>query len=80
MISTPPQHAIKKQYPSRLQLIQGCHMKPKDTIYFRVNILALNDAILFLLNNERYVLFDEMDRNNLSMVDKKYHELVHMCS
>ena len=55
-------------------------MKPKDTIYFRVNILALNDAILFLLNNERYVLFDEMDRNNLSMVDKKYHELVHMCS
>jgi hypothetical protein len=49
-------------------------MKPIDTIYSRMEILALEDMIQFLLNNERCELLDEMDRINLSMVDKEYHE------
>lgn len=47
-------------------------MKPIDTIYSRMEILALEDMIQFLLNNERCELLDEMDRINLSMVDKEW--------
>jgi hypothetical protein len=49
-------------------------MRPIDAIYSRMEILALENVIQFLLNNERYELLDEMDRINLSMVDKEYHE------
>lgn len=51
-------------------------MKPKRTIYLRVDILALDDVILFLLTRNADHFFEKNNLINLRMLDNEYHDLV----
>lgn len=54
-------------------------MKPKQRMYFRVDVLALDDIILFLVNNDGCGFLGVVDMESLFMVDNEYHELIDTC-
>jgi hypothetical protein len=41
--------------------------------------MALDDTILFFVNNDGYGFLEVVDRESLLMVENEYHELIHTC-
>lgn len=82
-ITTPPKPPIEStkvdpqaKYPSKWQLIQECHMRPKPDIVFRVDEPNLDDVMLIMLGANRSGFLTQSDWNSLKCVDSGYNELV----
>jgi hypothetical protein len=64
------------KYPSKWQLIQECHMRPKPDIVFRVDEPNLDDVMLMMLGANRSGFLTQSYWNSLKCVDSGYNELV----
>ena len=64
-----------KTYPTILQLVRGCSMKPSPNHQYRVKDLKLNHVIIELLKSSKSFLADE-DIVNLSEVNSLYQEMI----
>jgi hypothetical protein len=62
-------------YPTILQLVHGCSMKPSPNHQYQVKNLKLDHVIVKLLKSSESFLADE-DITNLSEVNSLYQEMI----
>ena len=65
-----------RMYPTRWQLIQSCHMRPKVDIVFGVDVPDLDDVLLTLLGPNTRGYLTPTDWKNLKCVDSGYNEMI----